>query len=119
LAAPSFRSSGELSARKIDATCEFTNHIRSSAIDQTLPFLKERGIPLEVACEACQKASHAHNREETPKVAKSIERRALGKSPVDSTRHAMKVLFIISSSETAFWLSEVTNSYWHFTEPDC
>jgi len=28
----------------------------------------------------------------------------------------MKVLFIISSSETAFWLSEVTHPYWHFTE---
>jgi putative intracellular protease/amidase len=30
----------------------------------------------------------------------------------------MKVLFIISSSETAFWLSEVTHPYWHFTERD-
>jgi putative intracellular protease/amidase len=29
---------------------------------------------------------------------------------------AMKVLFVISSSETAFWLSEVTHPYWHFTE---
>ncbi|MEI9995629.1 MAG: type 1 glutamine amidotransferase domain-containing protein [Rhizomicrobium sp.] len=28
----------------------------------------------------------------------------------------MKVLFIISSSETAFWLSEVTHPYWHFVE---
>src|ERR1700722_12388672 len=28
----------------------------------------------------------------------------------------MKVLFIISSSETAFWLSEVTHPYWHFIE---
>jgi putative intracellular protease/amidase len=28
----------------------------------------------------------------------------------------MKVLFIISSSETAFWLSEVSHPYWHFTE---
>jgi putative intracellular protease/amidase len=28
----------------------------------------------------------------------------------------MKVLFIISSSETGFWLSEVTHPYWHFTE---
>jgi putative intracellular protease/amidase len=28
----------------------------------------------------------------------------------------MKVLFIISNSETAFWLSEVTHPYWHFTE---
>jgi putative intracellular protease/amidase len=28
----------------------------------------------------------------------------------------MKVLFIISSSETAFWLSEVTHPYWHLIE---
>jgi putative intracellular protease/amidase len=28
----------------------------------------------------------------------------------------MKVLFLISSSETAFWLSEVTHPYWHLTE---
>src|SRR5277367_4955070 len=29
---------------------------------------------------------------------------------------SMRVLFIISSSETAFWLSEVTHPYWHLTE---
>ena len=28
----------------------------------------------------------------------------------------MKVLFIVSSSDTAFWLSEVTHPYWHLTE---
>jgi putative intracellular protease/amidase len=28
----------------------------------------------------------------------------------------MKVLFVISSSATAFWLSEVTHPYWHLTE---
>ena len=28
----------------------------------------------------------------------------------------MRVLFIISSSETAFWLSEVTHPYWHLVE---
>jgi putative intracellular protease/amidase len=28
----------------------------------------------------------------------------------------MRVLFIISSSETAFWLSEVTHPYWHLSE---
>ena len=27
----------------------------------------------------------------------------------------MKVLFLISSADTAFWLSEVTHLYWHFT----
>jgi putative intracellular protease/amidase len=28
----------------------------------------------------------------------------------------VRVLFVISSSETAFWLSEVTHPYWHLTE---
>ena len=28
----------------------------------------------------------------------------------------MKVLFILSNSETAFWLSELTHPYWHLTE---
>src|ERR1700678_1331219 len=32
---------------------------------------------------------------------------------LSNTRPAMKVLFVISSSETAFWLSEVTHPYWH------
>ncbi len=75
----------ELSVRKIDdQTCEFTNHIHSSAIDQTLAFLDEHGIPLEQARAVRQQASHAHNQEETPKFAKSIERRALG-IPTGST----------------------------------
>jgi hypothetical protein len=69
----------ELSVRRIDdQICEFTNHIHSSAIDQTLAFLDEHGIPFEHARAGRQQASHAHNQEETPKFAKSIERRALG-----------------------------------------
>jgi hypothetical protein len=68
----------ELSARKTDdLTCEFTNHIHSSAIDETLAFFDKRGIPFERARDARQQASHAHNLEETPNFAKSIERRAL------------------------------------------
>ena len=68
----------ELSVKKIDEqTCEYTNHIHSTAIDQTLAFLKEHDIPFERARDARQRASHAHNQEETPKFAKSIERRAL------------------------------------------
>ena len=31
-------------------------------------------------------------------------------------RLPMKVLFILSNSETAFWLSELTHPYWHLTE---
>jgi putative intracellular protease/amidase len=106
----------ELSVRKIDTqTCEYTNHIHSTAIDQTLAFLEEHNIPFESAREARQRASHAHNLEETPKFAKSIERRALDHS-ISNGGKAMKVLFVISNSETAFWLSEVTHPYWHLTE---
>jgi hypothetical protein len=68
----------ELGAKRIDdLTCQFTNHIHSSAIDQTLAFFAKHEIPFERAREAPQHASHAHNQEETPKFAKSIERRAL------------------------------------------
>jgi hypothetical protein len=71
----------ELSARKIDdQTCEYTNHIHSTALDQTLGFFKEHGIPFEKAQAARQQASHAHNQEETPKFAKSIETKALRQS---------------------------------------
>jgi hypothetical protein len=68
----------ELSAKKIDDnTCRYTNHIHSTAIDQTMEFLKAHGVSLEEASAARQKASHAHNLEETPKFAKSIEQLAL------------------------------------------
>jgi hypothetical protein len=70
----------ELSAKKTeDHTCEFTNHIHSSAIDETLAFFDTHGIPFERARDARQQASHAHNLEETPNFAKSIERRALSR----------------------------------------
>jgi putative intracellular protease/amidase len=106
----------ELTVRKIDEqSCEYTNHVHSTAIDQTLEFLKAHNISFEAARDARQRASHAHNQEETPKFAKSIERKALSASDANGGR-AMKVLFVISSSETAFWLSEVTHPYWHLTE---
>jgi putative intracellular protease/amidase len=42
-----------------------------------------------------------------------------GLAPLSHWRKkTMKVLFIISSSETAFWLSEVSHPYWHLTERD-
>jgi hypothetical protein len=67
----------ELSVKKTsDDSCEFTKHIHSSAIDETVAFFKEHGIPFEKAREARQQASHAHNQEETPNFAKSIEKRA-------------------------------------------
>ena len=76
----------ELTVRKVnEQTCEFTNHIHSTAIEQTLAFLAEHGIPFEQARAARQQSSDAHNQEETPKFAKSIERRALG-IPTGSTK---------------------------------
>jgi putative intracellular protease/amidase len=106
----------ELSVKKIDdQSCEYTNHIRSAAIEETLAFFREHNIPFESAREARQHASHSHNQEETPKFAKSIERRALDLSHPNGGR-AMKVLFVISNSDTAFWLSEVTHPYWHLKE---
>src|SRR6202034_2204088 len=48
----------ELSAKKIDdSTCEYTNHIHSSAIDQTFEFLKAHNVTLEAASAARQQAS--------------------------------------------------------------
>jgi len=107
----------ELSVKKInDLTCEYTNHVHSSAIDQTMAFFQRAQHFVEKARAARQQASHAHNQEETPKFAQSIERRALNNSGTKTGQ--MKVLFIISSSETAFWLSEATHPYWHLTERD-
>jgi hypothetical protein len=68
----------ELSAKRIDdKTCEYSNHIHSSAIDETITFLEEHNIPFEKVRDARQQASDAHNKEETPNFAKSIEHRAL------------------------------------------
>jgi hypothetical protein len=70
----------ELSVKKTgDDSCEFTNHIHSSAIDETIGFFEAHAIPFEKARDARQQASHTHNQEETPNFAKSIERRALSK----------------------------------------
>jgi hypothetical protein len=69
----------ELSVNKIDEqSCEYINHVHGTALDETLTFFQEHNIPFDKAHEARQSASHAHNQEETPKFAKSIERNALG-----------------------------------------
>jgi hypothetical protein len=68
----------ELSVAKIDdKTCQYSNHIHASATDEFLEFLEENNIPFEQARVARQEASDAHNREETPNFAKSLERLAL------------------------------------------
>ncbi|MDE1154530.1 MAG: hypothetical protein PW735_02250 [Acidobacteriaceae bacterium] len=48
----------------------------ASATDEFIVFLKEHDITLEQAAAARQAASDAHNHEETPNFAASIERHA-------------------------------------------
>ena len=70
----------DLSVRKIDdKTCEFTNTVHSSATPELLDFLGKQGIPWEVFRTARVPISTAHNRQETPGFAKSIERHALAR----------------------------------------
>ena len=67
-----------LRARKIDdQTTEYTNQIHASATDEFMAFIEEHGVTLEQAAAARQSASDAHNREETPNFAASIEPHAL------------------------------------------
>ena len=67
-----------LSVKKIDdKTCEFTNTVHSSATPELMAFLGKQGIPREVFQTARKPVSEAHNRQETPLFAKSIERHAL------------------------------------------
>jgi hypothetical protein len=68
----------DLSVRQIDeGTCEFTNSVHSSAPPGMLDFLGQQGIPLDVFRTSRRPISEAHNRQETPLFAKSIERHAL------------------------------------------
>ncbi len=70
----------DLSAKPLDdRSCEYTNHINAYATDEFLEFIQLHGITFEQAAAARQAASDAHNKEETPNFAKSIEGRALGK----------------------------------------
>ncbi len=68
----------ELKATRIDdKTTLYTNEIHATATPEMFSYLKERGLHLEGAAAARQAASDAHNREETPNFAKSIENKAL------------------------------------------
>lgn len=68
----------ELKAEKIDDnTSKFTNTIHATATPQFLEFINEHGILLSQAAHDRQLASDAHNHEETPLFAKSIENKAL------------------------------------------
>jgi hypothetical protein len=71
----------DLSVKKIDGnTCEFINEVHSSFTPELLDSLAKQGIPREVFQAARKPVSEAHNRQETPLFAKSIERHALRNS---------------------------------------
>ena len=71
----------DLSVKKInDHSCEFTNTVHSSATPELMDFLAKQGIPWEVFKAARKPISEAHNKQETPFFAKSIERHALRNS---------------------------------------
>ena len=68
----------DLAARKIDdRACEFTNTVQTCATPELLDFLGSQGIPLDVFRGAHKPLAEAHNLQETPMFAKSIERHAL------------------------------------------
>jgi hypothetical protein len=70
-----------LSVKKVDgSTCEFTNEVHSSFTPELLDSLAKQGIPRELFQSARKPVSEAHNRQETPLFAKSIERHALRNS---------------------------------------
>ena len=68
----------DLSVTKIDdKSCEFTNTVQSRATPELLEFLAKQGIPFDSFRSARKPNTEAHNRQETPMFAKSIERHAL------------------------------------------
>ena len=60
-----------------DEMCEFHNYVRSSFTPELTAFLARQGIPLDLFRTGRRPFSEAHNRQETPLFAKSIERHAL------------------------------------------
>jgi hypothetical protein len=68
----------DLRVRKIDdKSCEFTNTVHSIATAELLDLLAKQGIPWDVFKAGRKPISEAHNQQETPLFAKSIERHAL------------------------------------------
>lgn len=68
----------ELSVKPLAAgKCEFTNHVRTRPTEAFLEYLAKQGIPIDVFRTQRQPMSIAHNRQETPFFAASIERHAL------------------------------------------
>jgi hypothetical protein len=62
-----------------DDSCEFTNTVHTTAPAEMLDFLGKQGIPIDAFRAARTPNSVAHNRQETPLFAQSIERHALAR----------------------------------------
>jgi hypothetical protein len=70
----------DLRVRKLDdRSCEFTNTVRSSAPPEMVDFLDRQGLAFDAFRAARRPNTEAHNRQETPMFAKSIERHALAR----------------------------------------
>jgi hypothetical protein len=68
----------ELCVEPLDpVSCEYVNHLIVTATEDFLAFLDARGIAFAQAAAARDRAASAHNEQETPLVALSIERHAL------------------------------------------
>ncbi|OKS88105.1 hypothetical protein [Mucilaginibacter polytrichastri] len=68
----------ELKVTKLDDhTCEYDNEIHATATPEFLEYIKTHNISLAQAANERQIASDAHNHEETPLFAKSIEKKAM------------------------------------------
>jgi hypothetical protein len=70
----------ELSVKALDANrCELSNHVIGKTTPEYWEHLGKSGVPFEVAKQAQDIASAAHNAQETPLFAKSMEAKALKK----------------------------------------
>lgn len=68
----------ELKVRALDTDrCEFSNHVIGKTTPEYWENLNRSGVPFEVAKQAQDVASAAHNAQETPLFAQSIEKKAL------------------------------------------
>jgi hypothetical protein len=68
----------DLHVEKIDdQTCQLTNTVHSAATPELLRFLAKQGIPFDVFRSARRPMAEAHNWQETPLLARSIERHAM------------------------------------------
>jgi hypothetical protein len=85
----------ELSVTRIDADrCQLTNHVIGKTTPEYWDSLGKDGMPFEVAKKAQDSASSAHNAQETPLFAKSIEKKALAKRTAAANatkRHVEKI----------------------------